>query len=97
MHNSLNAFYELLQREVRTRDNPAGKVTVLELGKVSGISNPQIYAYLNREQEPGLGQAERLLQALGHLLSDITGPAHEHGILECYRRVGEELKKKGIA
>lgn len=89
MPKSSDLFREFLRKELRTRENPYGKMTVLELQEASGVSAPQIYAYLDKKGSvPGLDHAERLAEALGADLAAVLGvETAPHTINDCIREV----------
>lgn len=71
-----------------------------EFAKKAGISAPYLSQLLNRKNEnPGVQQLEGVASAMGLTLAELLMESDQlkrfgdHDIHECYRRIGEELKK----
>lgn len=91
MGDSKAVLAETLDRIIRERGLKKGDVA-----DRAGFSNQsELTPYLKGERAASLDILDRLARALGVAPTVLIGGG-DHGVEECYRRVGDELRKRRI-
>ena len=90
MDSSVTIFAKRLKKYLKS-----GHITVLTLSKITGISHQAIYKYASGDVEAGLGNAEKIANALGYSLSDFIsdGPSAPHTAEDCLNAISKIVKK----
>jgi len=91
MTNSVTIFAKKLKKQLKS-----GSVSVLTLSRITGVSHQAIYKYSSGEIEAGLGNADKIANALGYTLAEFISdkPNSVHTVGDCLESIQQALHNR---